>query len=245
MTSNHFFIKKSFVSGPWLSLAGREHHHLNHVVRLRVQDEIWLFDEEGTRYRARIEAIGRQQTRLKLLEKLEPREYRSKITLAQAILKAKPMDWLVQKSTELGVVSIAPVLTGRCVVKLEERRASKVERWRQIAREASKQCRSGLVPSILTPRALKEFLLEAEADQKLFLSEHHGRLLKDVVGVVRDYDPPPNVIILVGPEGGWTAAEEVQVLSHGYKAVSLGQNILRAETASLAALAIIVHCWNS
>lgn len=246
MTSNHFFIQKNLAGGPWLCLEGREHHHLSKVARLRPRDEIWLFDEEGTRYRARIEDIGRERSRLKLLEKLAPTERRPKITLAQALLKAKPMDWLIQKATELGLFSFVPVLSERCVVKLEDRSGKKVQRWSRIAREASKQCRSGLVPAILAPLPLEDFLRESEAGKKLFLSEHRGLPLRDIVRPAQDSRiQPSDVLILVGPEGGWTEAEEDKVLRCGFEAVSLCTNILRAETASLAAMAIISHFWDS
>jgi 16S rRNA (uracil1498-N3)-methyltransferase len=246
LTSNHFFIQHSLAGGPWLCLEGREHHHLSKVARLRPRDEIWLFDEEGIRYRARIEDIGRQRTRLRLLEKLEPPQRRSKITLAQALLKAKPMDWLIQKATELGLFSFVPVLSERCVVKLQDRSGKKVQRWSQIAREASKQCRSGLVPAILAPLPLEDFLREWEAGKKLFLSEHRGLPFRDIVRPAQDSKiQASDVLILVGPEGGWTEAEEDKVLRHGYEPVSLGTNILRAETASLAAMAIISHFWGS
>jgi 16S rRNA (uracil1498-N3)-methyltransferase len=246
LTSNHFFIQKSLAGGPWLYLEGREHHHLSKVVRLRPRDEIWLFDEDGARYRARIEDIGRQRTCLKLLEKLEPTKRRSKITLAQALLKAKPMDWVIQKATELGMFSFVPVLSERCVVKLEDRSAQKVQRWSQIAREASKQCRIGRVPAILAPQPLDDFLREWEADKKLFLSEDHGLPLKDIVRSDRDSErQPSDILILVGPEGGWTGPEEAKALRRGFEPVSLGPNILRAETASLAAMAILSHFWDS
>jgi len=244
LTSNHFFIQKSRTGGPWLCLEGHEHHHLSKVARLRPRDEIWLFDEEGARYRARIEDIGHERTRLSLLETLEPTKLRSNITLAQALLKAKPMDWVIQKATELGMSSFVPVLSERCVVKLEDRSAHKVQRWSRIAREASKQCRGGLVPAILAPQPLADFLREWEADKKLLFSENHGLPLKDIVRTARDSEvQPPDLLILVGPEGGWTEAEEDKVLRRGYVPVSLGTNILRAETAALAAVAIISHFW--
>jgi len=246
LTSNHFFIKKSEAGGPWLCLEGREHHHLSKVARLRCRDEVWLFDEDGSRYRARIENISRERTSLRLLEKIEPTERRSKITLVQALLKAKSMDWLVQKATELGLFTLVPVLSERCVVKLEDRSAKKIQRWNRIAQEASKQCRGGLVPAILAPRPLADFLEEGEGDRKLLLTEHHGLPLKDLVRPSQSSErKPPDVLILVGPEGGWTETEEDTALRRGFEPVSLGPNILRAETASLAAIAILSHFWDS
>jgi len=245
LTSNHFFIQKSLAGGPWLCLQGREHHHLSKVARLRCRDEVWLFDEDGARYRARIEDIDRDRTRLRLLEKLEATSRRSKITLAQALLKAKSMDWLIQKATELGLSTLVPVLSERCVVKLEDRTAKKVLRWSRIAQEASKQCRSGLVPAILGPRPLEDFLKEGDADKKLILSENRGLPLKDLVRTARISGRKPHVLIMVGPEGGWTEAEENKAVRRGFELVSLGPNVLRAETAALAAMAILSHFWDS
>jgi len=121
----------------------------------------------------------------------------------------------------------------------------KVQRWSQIAREVSKQCRSGIVPDILAPLPLDVFLRETEVDKKLFLSEHGGQPLKDVLRLTAEGPAaPPDVMIPVGPEGGWTADEEKSVLGRGYEAVSVSTNVLRAETASLAEVAIIAHLWD-
>jgi 16S rRNA (uracil1498-N3)-methyltransferase len=245
LTSNHFFIKKSQVGGDSLCLEGPEHHHLSRVVRLQPHDEIWLFDEEGTKYQARIEDIGRQKTRLSLLEKTAAVPIGVRIRLGQALLKAKALEWIIQKATEVGIHSFIPVLTSRCVVRLEERSEKKVQRWNQIAREASKQFRSGIVPDILAPLPLDVFLRKTEADKKLFLSEHSGRPLKDVLRLAAEPPAAPlDVMILAGPEGGGTADEEKSVLGRGYEAVSVSKHVLRAETASLAAVAIIAHFWD-
>jgi len=166
--------------------------------------------------------------------------------LAQALLKAKSMDWLIQKATELGLLAFVPVLSERCVVKLEDGSDKKVERWKRIAREASKQCRSGLVPAVLAPLSLEDFLREQQSGKKIFLSEHRGLPLRDIVRSAQDSKiQPSDVMILVGPEGGWTEVEEDTILRRGYEPVSLGTNILRAETASLTAMAIISHFWDS
>jgi len=245
LTSNHFFIKKNQVGGDSLCLEGPEHHHLSRVVRLQPHDEIWLFDEEGTKYRARIEDIGRQKTRLSLLEKTAAVPIGVRIRLGQALLKAKALEWIIQKATELSIHSFIPVLTSRCVVRLEERSEKKVQRWSQIAREASKQCRSGIVPDILAPLPLDVFLRKTEADKKLFLSEHSGRPLKDVLRLAAEPPAAPlDVMILAGPEGGWTADEEKSLLGRGYEAVSVSKHVLRAEIASLAAVTIIAHFWD-
>lgn len=245
MTSNHFSIKKSLIAGTTVCLEGREHHHLSRVVRFKPHEQVWLFDEEGTKYRAEVEQVGREQTRLRLLEKRTPVRSRSGIKLAQALLKAKPMEWIIQKGTELGMDAFIPIIAARCVVKLDEGAPKKVRRWAQIARESSKQCRSGRSPEILPPRSLDDFLAKMEAGQRIFLSENSGRPLKDVIGLSRDTGArTKEVVILVGPEGGWTAQERERILCAGFEAACLGPNIYRAETASLAAMAIISHLRN-
>ncbi|MCJ7563363.1 MAG: 16S rRNA (uracil(1498)-N(3))-methyltransferase [Candidatus Aminicenantes bacterium] len=243
MTSKLFFIDKNRISGRNITLAGPEHHHLSRVVRSKQGDVIWLFDGNGARYRARIEEIGTDMTKLSLLENSGQVEFRSRIILGQALLKAKAMDLVVQKSTELGLFMLVSIITARSVVKVEDRSEKKVERWTKITREASKQSKSGLVPRIQSPQPLNAFLKSHEAAVKIFLNENGGRPLLDIV-LMTAGAPASDVAVLVGPEGGWTNEEEKMIAAHGYESASLGQAILRAETAAICALSIVSHFWN-
>jgi 16S rRNA (uracil1498-N3)-methyltransferase len=242
LTSNHFFIEKAKAGGPVLVLEGREHHHLSRVVRLHPGETVWLFDEEGTKYTARIEEVGGERTLLVCLDLTPGTGPRTRICLAQALLKAKTMDFVVQKAAELGLAEIRTVAAERSVAKLEGKSDRKLERWAMIAREASKQSRLGIAPRILAPQPLARFLKESSADRRMVLSEHRGRRLRDIVIEASDA-APSEAIVLIGPEGGWTAGEEAEILGAGYEAVNLGPAVLRAETAALSALSILSQFW--
>ncbi len=249
MTSNRFAIKKDDIHSSSVILYGEEHHHLRKVARINPKDEVWLFDEHGTHYFARVEEIQKERTRLIILEKQDASSPRVKITLAQALIKSKGMDNVIQKATEFGVTTLIPVITERTVVRIEGKTEKKLERWKKIIRAAAKQSHISFLPSILPPMALEKLVKERNEVKKLMLSENKGIHLRDVIlhGVGPGEEKeglPSSVIVLVGPEGGWTDEEERYILDHGYDAVSLGKQVLRTETAALSSLAIISHFWN-
>jgi 16S rRNA (uracil1498-N3)-methyltransferase len=173
-------------------------------------------------------------------------EPRVKIVLGQAVLKAKRMEIVLQKSTELGISEFLPVVTERTIVKIQEKERRRQERWQRIAREAAKQSRRAVFPTVCQPSTLAEVLTIRNEERMLFLSQHQGAFLKDILlfnGPQNEDKTPASVIILVGPEGGWTDPEEKTMLSHDYEAVSLGQAVLRAETAAISAVAMLSHFW--
>lgn len=243
MTSNHFFIAKARVRGDVFVLDGGEHHHLSTVLRARPGDVVVLFDEDGAKYTVRIEEITADATTLACLSRTPGETRRTRIGLAQALLKAKTMDFVVQKAAELGLADFFPVAAARSVSKLEDKSGRKIERWERIAREASKQTRLGLGLRIHPPRGLSAFLADPPAAKKLYLSEHGGRHLGDLLREARDA-VPDSVAVLVGPEGGWTSEEEETIAGRGFEPVSLGRPVLRAETAALSAAALLSHFWN-
>lgn len=247
MTATHFLVKAAGLRFPFAFLDGDEHHHLSRVLRARPGKRVWLIDERGVRYRAEVQEVEQDRTKLFILEKKEPERERIRIVLGQAVLKSKKMDWLVQKSTELGVTSLVPVMAVRSVIRGSPDRA-RLERWRRIAVEAAKQSRRNSLPTVLPPQPLRSLVQSFEAEKKLILSEGGGRLLREII-LERlanpRQSPPSTVIILVGPEGGWTPEEEGQALASGFEPVSLGQGILRSETAAVAAVSVIGQFWNT
>lgn len=243
MTANHFFIARRDISGSAGRLSGAEHHHLSRVARVRLGDVVGLFDEDGSLYSARIVSIGPDATDLLILSSKAAAAPRTRLTLGQAVLKAGPMEIVVQKATELGVFAIAPVLCRRSIVKVGGDGGKRAERWSRIALSAAKQSHSGRVPRILEPVRLSGFLAGERGGEKLFLSERGGTPFREILagaGTSR----PSEAVILVGPEGGWDPAEERDILESGYLAVSLGGAILRAETAAVSAAAMAMHFWN-
>lgn len=246
MTSNHFLVKQKNLHPPQALLDEEEHHHLSRVLRMAPGEKVWLVDEQGNSYRAEVEEVGGRQTRLSILEKREASAGKLRLILAQALIKSKSMDLVIQKATELGVAVIIPVEAARSVVRLKDKEAGKLERWRKIAREAAKQSRRSDIPFIQPPQPYSSFLRAREEPRRLILCEDGGVILRDILaeGPGQPGHPKvPAVVVLVGPEGGWTKEEEEQAVEKGFAAVSLGSRILRSETAALAILAAISVFW--
>lgn len=246
MTSNHFLVKQKNLNPPHALLEGEEHHHLSRVLRKGPGERVWLVDEQGNSYRAEVAEVGRRQTRLSVLEKKEASASRLRLVLAQALIKSKNMELVIQKATELGVDVIIPIVAARSVVKLNKNEAGKLERWRKIAREAAKQSRRSGIPFIHPPQRYSSFLEARDEPRRLILCEDGGVILRDILalGPTQPGKPMiPAVVVLVGPEGGWTEEEEKQAVESGFEAVSLGSRILRSETAALAILAAISIFW--
>ena len=250
MTSNRFYLENVNLDSLFVFLEGEEHHHLCYVARVNPRDVVWLFDSQGKSYSARVEEIHKDKTKLRILETFEKREKKNKILLAQALLKAKKMEFIIQKSVELGIVSFFPVITARSITRIEENVEKKIKRWRKIALEAAKQSNNPQLPSIFPPFSLKRLIDEVDAEKKLFFHEDKGTYLREVLlkgkgksGSISE--PPSSTIILIGPEGGWTEEETEFVVSQGYERISLGENILKSETAALSSLAMISHFWNN
>ncbi|MCX6565224.1 MAG: 16S rRNA (uracil(1498)-N(3))-methyltransferase, partial [Candidatus Aminicenantes bacterium] len=204
-------------------------------------DRVWLFDEEGRRYRAEVASVREREAEsvLSILEVLPPWEVQTRIILAPALLKAGTMDDVILKATELGVSRIAPVESERSVVRSGERTEKKVERWARIARTAAKQSRAAYSPIIDPPVRLEKFISSCRSERRFFLNEHGGASLKRLR--TEGGEPPSEAAVLVGPEGSWSGNEEKAIAAAGFEPVRLGRTILRAETAVLT---LFVHEWN-
>lgn len=247
MTTHRFYIKEKFPESASIFLDGEEHHHLSHVARIKPGEKVWLFDDSGNQYRACVEVIEKKKTRLLILETVPKRGSEMCITLAQVLLKSKNMDLVIQKATELDTHTIIPVLSDRVVFKIEDKQEKKMERWKRIAIEASKQSGRFSVPEILPPISLKMLIHEEREGRRLFLSERGGKALRDILvsPLIEKIETPSSAILLVGPEGGWTETEEQDIMDNHYEPVSLGSLTLRSETAAIVSLAMVSHFWKN
>jgi 16S rRNA (uracil1498-N3)-methyltransferase len=164
------------------------------------------------------------------------------VTLVLAVYKFDHMEWAIEKATELGVAAIAPVIARRTEKHLAQAAAKRAERWRRIAHEASQQARRADVPAIHDPVALAQFVRAASSATRIVLAEQERtttlrRAVEEAVAAAQDQMPA--LEIAVGPEGGWAPNEEALFDANGWRAVSLGPRIVRAETAAIAALAVV------
>ena len=247
MTSNRFFNDIQKLDNKRTSLKGREHHHLRVVLRKKRGDKILLFDRSGAQYEAEIEEITKDHTRLMILKPAAVQAASKQITMAQALLKSKKTDFLIQKATELGIAEFVPITCSRAIMKIEEKAGKRISRWKNIALEAAKQSGQTRIPSILPPVPIEHFVKQGDSQLKLFLNENGGKPLRDLVKehLCSHHDNKPgSVTLLCGPEGGWTDQEEKVILEGHFVAISLGRSILRAETAAMAAMAVISLTWN-
>lgn len=246
MTANQFFVPLLPPEAGRIVLRGDEHRHLAKAARVRAGEEIWLFDGRGRRSKARVEKVGPDSTEVAVLESAAPESPGTRIVLAPCLVEAKTLEMVIEKAAEIGCGEIRPVVSARSYKAAGERTPRKLERWRRIVREAAKQCKAALLTEVHAPQTLRELLRDGGPARRLFLSEHGGRPLKEILNEGRGSGAgrPEAVILLVGPKGGWTTGEEKEIREAGFEAVTLGRRILRAETAALAGAAMIAHFWD-
>jgi len=227
------------VSGDRATLVGKHADHLMRVLRARVGQEFDIATGPAVR-RGKITSIANDRVEFELGEELCGQETRQ-ITLLLAIFKFDRMEWAIEKCTELGVARIVPVIARRTDSHLAAASAKRAERWRRIAQQAAEQSRRPGSPEIAVPVKLFE-VLNVPAALRIVLSEWEEQtLLRDVVKPdTRGLENEGNGIALaLGPEGGWSEDEAQSFRAAGWIAVSLGNTILRAETAAIAATAIV------
>jgi 16S rRNA (uracil1498-N3)-methyltransferase len=237
-----FFIDPSSIQGDVVTLSREESHHAVSVMRLKKGDSADLFDGGGNRFGARVVDIkeGKVVFRLERPAGVEKFTASSvQVTLAVSVIKPEPMEYLIEKAAELGASVIIPVLSERSVVKLsEERWDAKVKRWRKIALESCKQCGQPRVPEVNRPQKLKDVLAEPARYDKIFIPtlEVRGDILNHSLGPLGE---DRKVLVLIGPEGDFTAKEVEFAVSRGALPVSLGPLVLRSETAALYLLSVL------
>ncbi len=226
---------------PGLSLTLDElaSHHVRQVLRLRAGDPLMLFTPLGEEYAAQLTRVSKQAVQADIGERLrcEPAPALD-IHLMIGISRGERMDFALQKATELGVTRITPLLTQRCVVKLDEKkRGSRRDHWHKVVINACEQSGRCRVPQFDDPQALSTALEETRPGHALLLDHRSESTLADLS------KPDRSVSLLIGPEGGLAPEERAQARERGFQGVRLGPRVLRTETAPLAAIAAIQTLW--
>ena len=181
MTANQFYVPLIAGDATLIVLSGEEHRHLARAARVRAGEEVWLIDAHGRRCLTRVEKVGDDRTEVVVLAMEGPETPRTRIALAPCLMEAKKLETVIEKAAELGCAEVIPVVSARSLKDSGERTDRKLERWKRIVREAAKQCKAPLLTEVHPPRPLKELLRDPGADRRLFLSEHGGRPLRDIV----------------------------------------------------------------
>nr|WP_101127752.1 16S rRNA (uracil(1498)-N(3))-methyltransferase [Neisseria meningitidis] len=234
-----FHLPENLSVGQTVNLPDNIVRHLN-VLRIRPNENITLFDGKGKAHAARLTILEKRRAEAEILrEETADTESPLNITLIQSISSGDRMDFTLQKSVELGVTAIQPVISERCIVRLDgERAAKRLARWQEIVISACEQSGRNTVPPVLPIIGYREALDKMPSEStKLIMSINRARKLGDI------RQPSGAIVFMVGPEGGWTEQEEQQAFEAGFQAVTLGKRILRTETAPLAALAAMQTLW--
>lgn len=222
-------------------MSGPDAHHLIKVLRLGRDDQVELFDGLGSIYRSRITEIGRGKIKLRITDIDNTPPTGLPIHLGQALLKGSKMELVVQKCTELGVAAIHPFLSSHCQAGLPA--PEKIVRWQRIIQESCKQCNQPWPPFCHNPLSFDRLLQEgSKHDLSLICWEQ--REAPPLGQVTAKIEPPRSIMVLIGPEGGYTLEEIEQARSAGFQPVGLGRRTLRAETASIAAIALLQYIFN-
>ena len=239
-----FFLPRERIQDQHGSIVGEELAHLRKVLRLAPGDHVTVFDDTGWEHDAVIRSFSAERGDIDILRSSRPeRESSLQITLALGLTKGEKMDFAVEKATELGVQAFVPFVSSYTVPKLNDRKVeTRTGRWQRIALSAVKQCGRTVVPKILTLCELRDIMRQPWPDTlKLLFWEREGHLtLKQVYETQRDVRA---ILLVIGPEGGFSSAEADDARQHGFESMQLGRRILRAETAAVAALTVVQFLW--
>jgi 16S rRNA (uracil1498-N3)-methyltransferase len=235
------YVPPEAISGGHAVIKGDQARHLVSVLRKKPGDDVVLFDGEGTEYDAKVERIDRNVVAATVRGKrVRCHATRPAVALFCAVPKGRRFDLIVEHATELGADTIIPLMTDRTVVRMEAGSVdNKIERWRRIAVAAAEQCRRATLPRVMPPvsfsAALEQLPESAFSIQARSVWQH-----PPIQEVLEQLGPAhKDVLIFIGPEGGFTPEEAARAEDAGLRFASLGENILRTETAAIASLAVI------
>jgi len=212
-------------------------YHIIKVMRMKINDKIEIVDSNKC-YLSEIVDIKDSVVTAKMVEEIiENNENSIKVSIVQSLVKEQKMDFILQKSTELGVSEIIPYNASRSVIKLDGKENKKIERWQKIVKEASEQSKRVDIPVVRHPLSINELCKLDNYDVKLLCTTRENT--KNIKNVLSNIDSDVTMLVVVGPEGGFTEEEENKMIEHGFITVSLGSTILRTETVSLFIMSII------
>jgi 16S rRNA (uracil1498-N3)-methyltransferase len=234
-----FFVEPSQIKDNHILVEGADMNHMIHVLRMRVGDVVTISDGQQKDYRCIIKTIVENEILLDI-ETVVPttNELLSKISLFQGIPKKDKMEWIIQKTIELGVCEIIPVKMKRCVVKLDDKTAKKkVERWEAISEAAAKQSKRSIIPTIQSPVTFKVMMAQLEEMDLVLVPYENAEGMAYTRTVLGQLEGAKNIGIVIGPEGGFDQEEINHLMATEAKIISLGRRILRTETAGMTLLA--------
>ncbi|KAF3978309.1 MAG: 16S rRNA (uracil(1498)-N(3))-methyltransferase [Methylococcales symbiont of Iophon sp. n. MRB-2018] len=238
MRISRLFIPHPLNVGQQIGLQEHSAHYVRTVLRLKKENAITLFNGQGGEYLCTITEVSRKRVVINIKQAIDRSvESPLSITLGLGISRGDRMDWAVQKSVELGVNNITPLMTERCVVKFKEnKQKQKLQHWKNIVQHATEQCNRTVLPIVHEIDALKNWV-DRQNGLKVFLDPQAEQSLVELTPVDQ------HVTLLSGPEGGFSDQERDIAVAAGFISVRLGNRVLRTETVTLAALSAVQMLW--
>lgn len=237
-----FYIDQPLAAGALLQLPEPVAHHL-HVLRLQPGDTLTLFNGAGGEFPARLDAVEKRRASVTLLD-FDPREAELPfaITLAQGLPEGSKMDWIIEKAVEMGVAAVQPLAAQRSVVRLSgERLDKRQQHWQGVIEAASEQSGRNKLAQLAPLAAFNDWIARPSPQARVLLSPRGSQALSTWARS----QAPQDVLLMIGPEGGFTAQEEDAAIAQGSLALTMGERILRTETAGIAAVATLAAHWTS
>ncbi len=238
MRNARLYLPQPLKTGATISLKPSAVHYVRDVLRLKQNAPLIVFNGKGGEFSAQIQKLARKTIVISIEEWID-RESESpiKIDLGLGVTRGERMDFALQKAVELGVFRICPIISTRTVVQLkDERKNTKRMHWEKIVHNAAEQCGRNYLPEVAIPEQLTNWIRDKNG-LKLFFDPRSEKTLQDIEC------PKGHVVLLSGPEGGFTETERDQAKAAGFIPIRLGPRILRSETAVLAAIAAIQSLW--
>ena len=240
---HRFYVEQDLIRDNYISIIGSDVNHIKNVLRLRQGDEIVICNGQGKDYYCIINEVSDNEVVAAIdAVKDTAAELKSRIALFQGLPKKDKFELIIQKAVELGAAEIVPVMTGRVVVKLEDKKKEekKLQRWQAIAMEAAKQSGRGIIPAV---RPVHSFFdaIKALSRMDLALIPYEKAtdisITRELLGKIADYS---RIGVFIGPEGGFEEEEIKLAMEHNIRPITLGRRILRTETAGLAILSMMM-----
>ena len=238
-----FFISSEAVTDGALAITGEDVNHAKNVLRMRVGEELEAVDEDRFLYHCRILELTEEEIRCEILKKEEPdSELASSVTLFMGLPKGDKFELILQKAVELGVSEVVPVLTKRTVSRPEPKKAeSKRKRWQAIAEAAAKQSKRAVIPEVGGLVSFAEALKRAGEFDVLLIPYEQETDISRTRSLLREIPAVSRIGVFIGPEGGFEPSEVEAAQDMGARSLTLGRRILRAETAAIVTLGILMY----
>lgn len=237
----HFFTKPENISQDRIILSGEDYKHIKNVLRMKPGEELLISDGEGMDYTCMIDSLDKEVVCKITLRNGSANESPAKIFLFQGLPKADKFEFIIQKAVELGVYEIIPVQTERSIVKYDaKKQKAKNERWNKISESAAKQSHRGIIPEVKNVMSFEEALKYAEMLDIILIPYENFKDVKKTKEIINGLEAGMSIGIFIGPEGGFEETEIERATEAGAKQISLGNRILRTETAPLMILSVIM-----